>query len=74
MSQAINDLAVSPASPQIIASASQDGTVRVWSLEDRHRAQPCAVICAAEGRQSHVLTVVCAVLSLKLAKACMCGC
>jgi len=52
----INDLAVSPINPNIIASASEDCTVRIWSLDPRHASQPCAAILEGD---SHEETVLC---------------
>lgn len=56
--QPINELLTSPLSPQLIASGSEDGTVRLWSLDDEHQTQPCAVICTGEGYQGQIQTVV----------------
>ncbi|KAI9774607.1 MAG: hypothetical protein M1840_002856 [Geoglossum simile] len=58
----IMDLAISPISPLILASASADHTVRLWSLDDAHDAsvdgrQPCAAICAGEGHRESVLSI-----------------
>ncbi|KAI9830663.1 MAG: hypothetical protein M1826_004492 [Phylliscum demangeonii] len=53
----INDLALSPISTTIIASGSEDATIRLWTLEDRYRWQPCAVICAGPGQRESVLTI-----------------
>jgi polycomb protein EED len=55
----INDLAVSPTNPEILASASADNIVRIWSLNPAHKKQPCAVLCAGEGHLDTVLSVVC---------------
>jgi polycomb protein EED len=57
------DLAISPASPLILASASADHTVRLWSLDNAHDPsvdgrQPCAAICAGEGHRESVLSIV----------------
>jgi polycomb protein EED len=46
---AVNDLAVSPVNPRILASASTDGTVRIWSLDPAHKKQPTAAIFFGEG-------------------------
>ncbi|KAH7384823.1 WD40-repeat-containing domain protein [Cadophora sp. MPI-SDFR-AT-0126] len=51
----INDLAVSPINPYIIASASEDCTVRIWSLDPRHANQPCAAILEGDGHKETVL-------------------
>lgn len=51
----INDLAVSPINPYIIASASEDFTVRIWSLDPRHADQPCAAILEGDGHKETVL-------------------
>ncbi|KAH0558996.1 hypothetical protein GP486_004386 [Trichoglossum hirsutum] len=57
------DLAISPTSPLVLASASADHTVRLWSLDDAHDTsvdgrQPCAAICAGEGHRETVLSIV----------------
>ncbi|KAH8804733.1 WD40-repeat-containing domain protein [Xylogone sp. PMI_703] len=53
----VNDLAVSPVNPELIASASEDSTVRIWSLNPAHANQPCAVILAGDGHRETVLTI-----------------
>ncbi|KAJ4300475.1 hypothetical protein N0V88_003150 [Collariella sp. IMI 366227] len=53
----INDLATSPASPLIIASASADTTVRIWSLAKAHEKQPCVCILGGEGHSYDLLSV-----------------
>ncbi|PSS25870.1 hypothetical protein M430DRAFT_134729 [Amorphotheca resinae ATCC 22711] len=54
---AINDLAISPINPQILASASDDLTVRIWSLDPAHEKEPCAAILAGDGHREKVLTI-----------------
>ena len=61
--QEINDLAVSPLSPEILASASMDYTVRFWNLNPKHRDQPCTLICGGEGHKEGLLTLVSALTS-----------
>lgn len=53
----INDLAVSPLDPTILASASADYSVRLWSLHASHRKQPLAAICYGQGHKDQVLTL-----------------
>jgi len=53
----VNDLAISPTNPQILASASEDHTVRLWSLQPAHKRQPCAVIYAGDGHRDTILTI-----------------
>ena len=57
--QEINDLATCPTNPSLIASASQDTTVRIWSLDPADEKQPCVCILGGEGHSSGLLTVVC---------------
>jgi polycomb protein EED len=53
----INDLAVSPQSSSLLASASMDHTVRIWSLEKRYEEQPCLLMCAGDGHKAGLLTL-----------------
>ncbi|KAA6414919.1 MAG: hypothetical protein FRX48_01669 [Lasallia pustulata] len=53
----IEDLAVSPLSPSILASVSMDHSVRFWSLDSAHEKQPCMLICAGEGHKEGILTM-----------------
>lgn len=53
----INDLATCPTNPQLIASASDDTTVRIWSLDPKDEKQPCVCILGGEGHSSGLLTV-----------------
>ncbi|KAG9497817.1 hypothetical protein J7337_010688 [Fusarium musae] len=53
----VNDLATSPADPSIIASASGDTSIRVWSLDPVHANRPCLVILAGEGHSWDLLSL-----------------
>ncbi|KAL7926349.1 WD40 repeat-like protein [Trichoderma austrokoningii] len=53
----VNDLATSPVNPSIIASASDDTSIRIWSFEKKHRSQPCLCILAGEGHSWNLLSV-----------------
>ncbi|KUJ16798.1 WD40 repeat-like protein, partial [Mollisia scopiformis] len=53
----INDLAVSPTDPYILATGSDDCTVRIWSLDPAHEAQPCCAILEGEGHKETILSV-----------------
>ncbi|KAF4982083.1 hypothetical protein FZEAL_2235 [Fusarium zealandicum] len=53
----VNDLATSPVNPSIIASASGDTSVRVWSLDPIHSKRPCLVILAGEGHSWDLLSL-----------------
>ncbi|ROT38737.1 WD40 repeat-like protein [Sodiomyces alkalinus F11] len=53
----INDLITSPINPLIIATASDDTTVRIWSLDPVHAKQPCLCILGGEGHQWSLLTI-----------------
>lgn len=51
-------MATSPIDASIIASASDDTSVRIWSLDAVHRDQPCLCILAGEGHSWSLLSVV----------------
>ncbi|KAF4636576.1 hypothetical protein G7Y89_g1497 [Cudoniella acicularis] len=53
----INDLVISPVNPHILASASVDATVRIWSLDPAHEQQPCAAILEGDGHKESILTL-----------------
>ena len=56
----INDLATHPIYPWIVASASEDASVRVWDLRryDHRHESPCVVICGhGHGHRESVLSV-----------------
>ncbi|KAF4952384.1 hypothetical protein FGADI_6816 [Fusarium gaditjirri] len=53
----VNDLATSPADPSIIASASGDTSIRVWSLDPVHANRPCLAILAGEGHSWDLLSL-----------------
>ncbi|KAG5932766.1 hypothetical protein E4U59_007301 [Claviceps monticola] len=53
----VNDLTTSPTDPSVIASASDDTSVRIWSIDPVHRAQPCLCIFAGEGHSWSLLSV-----------------
>lgn len=51
----INDLAVSPLSNSLIASASEDYTLRLWNIEPKFSKQPCVALFAGEGHRQPIL-------------------
>lgn len=51
----VTDLAVSPLSTNILASASDDYTIRLWNLDPHYRHQPCVAIFAGEGHRQPIL-------------------
>lgn len=53
----VNDLATSPSDPSIIASASDDTSVRIWSIDPKHKERPCLCILAGEGHSWNLLSV-----------------
>ncbi|PHH71095.1 hypothetical protein CDD80_5530 [Ophiocordyceps camponoti-rufipedis] len=53
----VNDLATSPANSSIIASASDDTSIRIWSIDPVHEQQPCLCILAGEGHSWNLLTL-----------------
>ena len=54
----INDLVVSPKSPTILASASMDRSIRLWSLDPRYEEHPCSVIYGGDAHTEGVLSLV----------------
>lgn len=57
--QSVNDLAISPIDPTILASVSIDHSLRLWSLHPSHEKQPLAAICYGQGHKDQILTLVC---------------
>lgn len=57
LSKCVNDLAVSPIDPTVLASCSIDHTVRIWSLDPAYKKQPLAAICFGQGHKDQVLTI-----------------
>lgn len=55
--RAVNDLHISPLSPDILASASEDYSVRLWNLSPKHEKQPCKVIFAGQGHRQPLLAM-----------------
>ncbi|KAK4499130.1 hypothetical protein PRZ48_009642 [Zasmidium cellare] len=53
----INDLAVSPVSTDLIASASNDNTIRLWNLGEDYLENPCVTLFAGEGHKAPVLAI-----------------
>ncbi|CAK7269227.1 hypothetical protein SEPCBS119000_003462 [Sporothrix epigloea] len=56
-SKEINDLATSPTNPHLVVSASDDTTVRLWSLNPVHAKQPCVCLLGGEGHSWNLLSV-----------------
>nr|POE87957.1 polycomb protein esc [Quercus suber] len=53
----INDLAISPLSERLLATASEDYTIRLWNLAPTHEKQPCVATFAGEGHKQPVLAI-----------------
>ncbi|KAL6173345.1 hypothetical protein ACJQWK_00901 [Exserohilum turcicum] len=53
----VNDLAISPVDPTILASVSIDHSLRLWSLDPAHEKQPLGAICYGQGHKDQVLTL-----------------
>ncbi|RMZ09545.1 hypothetical protein D0864_01498 [Hortaea werneckii] len=51
----INDMAVSPISPKLIATASEDYTIRLWNMDPKFSQQPCVALFAGEGHRQPIL-------------------
>ncbi|KAF4773488.1 WD domain-containing protein [Colletotrichum scovillei] len=51
------DVVTSPIDPLVIASCSDDTTVRIWSLDPKHEKQPCLCILGGEGHYWNLLTL-----------------
>jgi polycomb protein EED len=55
--KAINDLQISPISPDILVSASEDYSIRIWNLNPKHEKQPCRAIFGGQGHKQPLLTI-----------------
>ncbi|KAF1987660.1 WD40 repeat-like protein [Aulographum hederae CBS 113979] len=55
--QIVNDLTTSPLCPSIIASGSQDCTIRLWNLNPARGRSPCMLILAGQGTKETILSV-----------------
>ncbi|KAK5167071.1 uncharacterized protein LTR77_007801 [Saxophila tyrrhenica] len=53
----INDLAISPLSTNILASASEDYTIRLWDLRPQFESQPCVAMFSGEGHKQPTLSI-----------------
>lgn len=53
------DIQLHPCDQNIIASAAADCTIRIWSIDKKHRQQPCLIVCAGEGHRETILSIVC---------------
>lgn len=53
----INDLAISPLSTNILASCSEDNTIRFWNLHPKFRDQPCVAMFCGEGHRQPILAI-----------------
>ncbi|KAF2171667.1 hypothetical protein M409DRAFT_50333 [Zasmidium cellare ATCC 36951] len=53
----INDLAVSPVCTNLIASASNDNTIRLWNIGEEYQQQPCVALFAGGGHKAPVLAI-----------------
>lgn len=55
--KAINDLQISPIAPNILASASEDYSIRIWNLDPEFEQQPCVMILAGQGHRQPLLAL-----------------
>jgi len=53
----VNDLKISSRSPQILASCSEDRSIRLWNLNPSHEKNPTTHILAGAGHKEQILTI-----------------
>ncbi|KAK3061546.1 hypothetical protein LTS18_005956 [Coniosporium uncinatum] len=53
----VNDLKISPLSPQVLASCSADRSIRLWNLNPSHRDAPTTHILAGAGHKEQILSI-----------------
>ncbi|KAI6709348.1 hypothetical protein JHW43_008120 [Diplocarpon mali] len=54
----INDLVISPVNHDILESASEDFTVRIWNLDPGHANQPCATVLEDDEHKDAIMSLV----------------
>jgi len=63
----VNDLKTSPVDPLVIASASDDNSIRIWHLHPDVAHQPCAAVLSGDGgHETGVISLVKLILEPKL--------
>ncbi|OWP03541.1 hypothetical protein B2J93_7559 [Marssonina coronariae] len=53
----INDLVISPVNHDILESASEDFTVRIWNLDPGHANQPCATVLEDDEHKDAIMSL-----------------
>lgn len=51
----VNELIACPTLPHVLASCSEDFTIRLWSIHPNRKGQPCIAIFAGEGHRQPLL-------------------
>ncbi|KAF2455073.1 WD40-repeat-containing domain protein [Lineolata rhizophorae] len=53
----VNDLAISPISPAVLASGSRDHTIRIWNLDCKNSKIPCQAVFGGSCMKAPILSV-----------------
>lgn len=54
---AVNDLVVHESTPSMLASCSEDHTIRIWDLHSKEDSNSCVAICAGDSQRQGLISI-----------------